>query len=223
MVKRREPDETSDLQYIDWLQEEDESARLAIIYSLKTELLAVCGERVHTFELFNPYRSAMTAQSVYNLTPGPAYDLRIGKDLSDKAVQAQVWQELAELKPRLVIGSPPCASFSTLQGLVKDSEKKREALRQGMAHLQFCVDVYKWQIQNNGWFLHEHSHSASSWKLPLMPCMYGQTVDGEPVLKPTRWTGSCDFILRHLGKRCSGDHQVQINLVMIRTTHRLES
>ena len=55
----------------------------AVIHSLEVEMLAVSGLKVHTSELFNPYRFVPTAQSTFNLAPGPAYDLRTGEDLSD--------------------------------------------------------------------------------------------------------------------------------------------
>ena len=35
-----------------------------------------------------------------------------------------------------------------------------------MEHLKLCCRVYPWQVDRECYFLHEHSWSASSWKLP---------------------------------------------------------
>ena len=213
----------SDLNYVDFLEQNAEDERLSVIHSLERDVLALTGCKVHTFELFNPYRLAEFT-SLFGLMGEPAYDLRVGKDLSDPSVQAQVWRDLETLKPRLVLGSPPCAPFSLIQSLNKDSKRKREALEKGLAHLRFCCQVYEWCCWHGVFFLHEHPATAWSWKLPevqalltlpdvstvkMHQCRYGQTVKGKPVFKPTIWMGNCRQILQKLDKQCDRSHEHQ--------------
>ena len=103
-AKRPRPDGGNlDVSYVDWLRECEEDERLSVLASVETELHALSGERVAIMELFNPYRFRETAQTVFNMTAGPAYDLRVGK-VSDPEVQEEVWAALKRLTPWLVIG-----------------------------------------------------------------------------------------------------------------------
>ena len=121
-----------------------------------------------------------------------------------------------------VVGSPPCSSFSQLQSLSKDSERKRSMLKQGIQHLEFCCKVYRYQIEKGRWFVHEHLAGAWSWKLPCVQtiadysgvgietmhqCRYGQTIEGVPVMKPTKWMSNCAPILKRLDKKCGREHE----------------
>ena len=75
----------------------------------------------------------------------------------------QTWRELHRSLPWVVIGSPPCTLFSTLQGLGQrnwDDPEVQAAVKAAIAHLEFCADVYAWQVAGGRYFLHEHPKSA---------------------------------------------------------------
>ena len=124
-------------------------------------------EAVDFAELFCPGRFAAAA-GAFHLTPGSAFDLRTGWDLTTAEGQAACWKALEEQQPAVVIGSPPCAAFSALLNLKPKSAKWREMLQKGWNHLTFCAAVYKWQSEHGRGFLHEHPWNAYSWNLPMI-------------------------------------------------------
>ncbi len=65
----------------------------------------------------------------------------------------------------MIIGSPPCTMFSVLQHMHKRTTERDEKLAEAKRHLDFMLEVYEHQRRQGLWFLHEHPHSASSWKL----------------------------------------------------------
>ena len=78
-----------------------------------------------------------------------------------------------------------------------------EEYAKALKHLRFVCRVYKKQMDEGRYFLHEHPASASSWKeacitglmreaevgeVTVEQCQFGQkAVGGEPITKPTRW------------------------------------
>ena len=69
-------------------------------------------------------------------------------------------------KPMLLIGSPMCTAFSAWQHISKlkrdPSVVSREFVR-AMVHIRFCMELYKLQMDEGRYFLHEHPASATSW------------------------------------------------------------
>ena len=114
---------------------------------------------VDVAELFSPGRFA-EATSAFQLVAGSAFDLRTGWALTLEEDKQEVWRRLHAERPLLVVGSPPCASFSTLQAPSGDSKAKQQALRAGIQHLSFCCAVYAWQVQRGAGILHEHPWGA---------------------------------------------------------------
>ena len=87
-------------------------------------------------------------------------------------------------KALLLIGSPMCRAFSRLQNWnfkKMSTEKKEHMMKEGRTHLKFCMMLYKIQIENGMYFLHEHPYSATSWKEPAV-----QEVLGIPGVKMVR-------------------------------------
>ena len=119
--------------------------------------------------------------------------------------------------------SPKCAAFSVLQNLNADSPQWRQTLQEGLEHLTFACRLYKIQIHENRFFLHEHPHSAASWGLRMvrevsaMPgvirthgdqCPYGllgEDESGNPALiqKRTGWLTNSPRIAEAVSKRCT--------------------
>ena len=87
-------------------------------------------------------------------------------------------------------------------------------------HLNFVCELYRIQIKNGTYFLHEHPGPALSWKLPCVQdimahenvdrvvgdqCQYGQSeLHNNPVKKATGWMSNAPCVLQSLAKRCSG-------------------
>ena len=67
----------------------------------------------------------------------------------------------------LIIGSPMCTAFSQLQHInfaKMSPEDVNQVIEYGTRHLEYCADLYKMQMDNGLYFLHEHPWGASSWK-----------------------------------------------------------
>ena len=88
-------------------------------------------------------------------------------DLGKGEVRARVKKLVAESKPFMLIGSPPCTMFSTLQNLskAKRNEKKFNEKEVAKKHVKFCVELYKMQLKGGRHFLHEHPKEATSWTM----------------------------------------------------------
>ena len=176
-------------------------------------------------EIFSPSRFAGKAR-LFGFTPGLAADLRTGWNLSTAQGRQECWATLERQKPYLVIGSPMCKAFSTLQNLSPGSEAYWDTYREGVEHLMFCMRIYQWQVAGNRKFLHEHPWAASSWHLRgvqevlALPgvelrkgfqCGFGQTaVDHQGpglVAKPTGWLSNCTEVLDEVARDCSNHHE----------------
>ena len=125
-----------------------------------------------------------------------------------------------------VVGSPPCTPFSPLQEISRakrDAKVMAEELRQGEAHMRFCLEMYAVQLKGKRHFMHEHPERSKAWLMPevvqllLRPevdatvihmCAFGMTgVDerGElPVQKATRIMTSSEEILKRISRTCPG-------------------
>ena len=109
------------------------------------------------------------------LRPGWSLDLTMddpltGKpwDMGKREVRNRVRQLVQETKPFMLIGSPPCTMFSSLQNLKKytrDPARFAEKVENAKKHIRFCVELYKMQIEGGRYFLHEHPRRATSWPM----------------------------------------------------------
>ena len=178
--------------------------------------------------------AAMRSYGGTNLNPGwsldlTRYDPKTGKawDLSDKKVQSRVVKMVMEGKPLFLIGSPPCTAMSVMQNINKerrDPAVVRREIQAAEEHIRFCIVLYKLQIKNRRYFVHEHPEGASSWKmqemveLAMMPgvnvvtfdmCCFGMvaTQDGRegPVRKRTRLASNSKEVIKRVDKKCPND------------------
>ena len=80
-------------------------------------------------------------------------------------------------KPLLLIGSPMCIVFSTMN-FVNHSKMSPEEVQTRYAyarrHLEFSTRLYKMQIDAGKYFLHEHPHVATSWQEQCIRRIIGQ-------------------------------------------------
>ena len=69
-------------------------------------------------------------------------------------------------KPFLLIGSPACTSFTTWQYLNEAKSKDAEEMRRqrviATIHMDFVASLYREQVEDGLYFLHEHPMWATS-------------------------------------------------------------
>ena len=87
------------------------SAHVLEVCHVVEQLIGLAVDSVDVSEIFNPERFVGRA-SAFHLTPGTAFDLRTGWDLSDPTQQEQCWAQLRIEEPEVIIGSPMCGPFS---------------------------------------------------------------------------------------------------------------
>ena len=146
------------------------------------------------------------------------------------AIQKKAVKPLEEEEVEMLIFSPICGPFSSLQGLnyskvtPEDVEAK---LREGMIHLQFALSLCKMQVMKGRLFMLEHTANARSWQSTMMreamrlpnvmivdfdACYFGMQVEGldgsKLVKKRTRiLTNSTALAKRFSKDQCTTDHE----------------
>ena len=106
-------------------------------------------------------------------------------------------------------------------------QRVKELAKQGKMHLDFCAKLYRIQVEQGLYFLHEHKLRAKSWKLPVIEqlqrdyrvktvigdmCQFGMTQNddnGDPIAvkKPSKFITNSPVIAARLSKRCTRDHR----------------
>ena len=182
-------------------------------------------------ELYSPPR--VTAHLPGDLAAGSTFDLTANVngerwDFSKPSDRKRAFDKIRAEEPYLVIGSPPCTMFSSMQNMNKQKGKAEWQARRRAAEvlLVFAAAVYKLQVASGRHFLHEHPAGATSWNHPSMvqllampgvgatvahQCAFGlwaSTPSGShaPAKKPTRFMTSAPAVLEALSKRCPGGH-----------------
>ena len=140
------------------------------------------------------------------LRPGWSLDLTLNDpltgqpwDFNKKEVRARVRGLVRDSKPFMLIGSPPCTMFSTLQNLSKakrDEEKFNQKMEVAKKHMRFCLKLYRIQLQAGRHFLHEHPKNATSWTMSEMQ----EFADTPGVL--TTEGDMCAYGLKTIDKKC---------------------
>ena len=163
--------------------------------------------------------------------PGFALDLTTadadGKlwHFDNREMRDRAMERVRREKPMLLIGSPMCTAFSTWQrinDLIRDKDVVAAEKKRAVVHLEFCVELYREQLRHGRYFLHEHPAFTTSWKEPAVmnllqhqdveriradQCQLGQqTLQGDPVKKPTGFMSNAPELLRSLSRRCFGKH-----------------
>ena len=83
------------------------------------------------------------------------WDFRRGED------RRRAEQYVRDQKPLLLIGSPMCTMFSTLQRFTPWNATKTTRWREHHEHLQFTAKLYQMQMNAGRLFLHEHPAAAT--------------------------------------------------------------
>ncbi len=174
-----------------------------------------------------------SAASPGGLVAGPTFDLHAGVngarwDFTKPLDRKRAFDQIRAEEPFLVVGSPPCTMFSSLQNTNKrkGTAEWKDRRRTAEVLLTFAAAVYKMQVLAGRHFLHEHPAGATSWSHPSMTrllatsgvgavvahqCAYGlqsSTPGGgrAPAKKPTRFMSSAPALLEALSRRCPGGH-----------------
>lgn len=138
---------------------------------------------------------------------------------------------LVQLMVTLVILSPPCTIFSSLQAMWNFKKMRADVVSarwaEGMRHLDHAMDCARTQYDNGRVFIFEHPANATSWKQPSVThvrslpgvlvivfdaCMLGLTskVSGIPMKKRTRIMTNSTIVAEHFrGRMCDGTHRHQ--------------
>ena len=93
-------------------------------------------------------------------------DLTNGWDFRLETSRTKAWNYIKKFKPRLIIGSPMCTMFSSLQNFTPWGEKKKQRWIEAEAHMNFMIEIY--EVRHHRFFLHEHPSRATSWTLEKM-------------------------------------------------------
>jgi hypothetical protein len=184
-------------------------------------------------ELYSPPRVTRALPAGAGLVAGSTFDLLadaagVRWDFTKPLDRKRAWDRIRAEEPFIVVGSPPCTMFSSMQNMNKNKGKAEWEKRRRAAEvlLTFAAAVYKLQLLAGRHFLHEHPAGATSWSHPAMSrllatpgvgavvahqCAYGlqaSTPGGGQALakKPTRFMSSAPAVLEALSRRCPGGH-----------------
>ena len=85
--------------------------------------------QVDVAEVYSPPRVTSMAKKM-GMHAGSAMDLRTGFDFTRKEDRDEARKKIKEEKPRLLVGSPECTMFSTLQQLSQWTVEKAKKLHE---------------------------------------------------------------------------------------------
>eukprot|EP00435_Cladocopium_sp_Y103_P073784 s36_g45.t1 len=178
-------------------------------------------------ELYNPNRF-QDKLTKFGLCPGQAFDLKLGHDLTTTSMRQEVRRYIQEVKPGLVVISPPCTLFSLLQNLTnrnQNPEANQRFMRrliEAKVLLRFGIEIAFEVLKYGGTFVSEHPLTSRAWMETLMQrlinhpdvqlaacdqCRHGlQGRSGLPHRKPTGFLSNNSYIIDQLGLRCDGTH-----------------
>ena len=151
-------------------------------------------------------------------------------DFSKHECRQRAFAKIRETRPNIIIGSPECNPFSTIQNLnmrtPEGKDKVERAREEGTKHLKCCCMIYMLQVAAGRYFIHEHPLTATSWatecmtKLRSCPavypaeahmCTYGmQSKDKHRTRyakKPTRFLTNSILSAKALSSRCLENHR----------------
>ena len=188
-------------------------------------------------EVYSPPRITETAAEM-NLKEGWAMDLTtvdnedgLPWDFSQEAKRIRAKEKLEQDKPFMLVASPMCGPFSSLQNwnYAKLSRAEvTEKIQKGIEHVKFCLELCLQQHLAGRLFLFEHPAGASSWESDMFEqlgslqgvfrttfdfCTLGMQVKDKrgkavaPAKKKTRVMTNSHAVHTLLREaRCRGDH-----------------
>ena len=132
-------------------------------------------------EIYSPPRvtAEIIRQRNREVLPGFAYDFTtideddgMPWDFSLQSKRDKALKKVQPQEPYMLIGSPMCRAFCLWQYLnqinSKDKDAMRKAYLEAVEHMRFVVRLYREQLDNGRYFLHEHPANATSWRLDFV-------------------------------------------------------
>ena len=174
-------------------------------------------------EVYSVPRVSQVAEEMGHEGAG-AFDQLNGYDFTVKEHRVSCWKELRRRDPDVLVVCPPCGPFSMLQELNyprMDPKRVWMKVAEGVDHINFAMQLFRWQVKRGKLALFEHPATSKAWKeeevmktlaLPGVvrvradQCEYGLKVEGIPNKKPTDFMVNGEGLARWLSKRCSGGH-----------------
>ena len=138
--------------------------------AVRARLENICESAVEfdVCELFSPPRVTLVAKEA-GLKSGYSLDCNWHDqttnrmwNLLEKRDQSLLWGVLRRRPTRLLIASPPCTIFSSLQKLRKTPMPEDER-QNGLELLKVAVRACLLQVKSNNLFIFEHPAGATSW------------------------------------------------------------
>ena len=120
--------------------------------------------KVMLHEVYSPPRVNQMAERL-GLIPGLSLDLTVNDtdgqpwDFNVKEKRDKAEALIKNKQALLLIGSPMCTAFSSLQKMNfarMTKEQVDKVIEYGTRHLEFCMHLYKLQHMQGLYFLHEH-------------------------------------------------------------------
>merc|ERR1712015_449690 len=111
--------------------------------------------RVDVAEVYLPPLVTKEAHK-FGLERGEAMDITTGWDFRRLEDRDKAKKYLEQHKPRLLIGSPMCASFSPLQRFNPQTAQRTRKWEENRRHIEFVADLYRQQVVAGRHFLHQH-------------------------------------------------------------------
>jgi hypothetical protein len=125
-------------------------------------------------EVFNPGRFLKDSPK-HRLIPGQAFDLDLGNDLLKVGARREVRRYVQDVKPGLVVISPPCTMFSIMQNMNHKRNRKRgqaharfvfQKLCEAKVLLRFGEEIAETVMSYGGIFVFEHPLTSKAWEEP---------------------------------------------------------
>ena len=183
-------------------------------------------------EVYSPPRVSAMAKLLpgFDVLPGFALDLTTEDEDGqpwdfDKMDQREKARRLLkQQKPMFLIGTSMCTAFSAWQHksrTPRGDEESRRIMIRARIHLRFVMELYKMQLDEGRYILHEHPAYATAWdedctrvilRMPgvesviVHQCRYGMQdiKTGSPIKKPTRYMSNAPRLLQRLSQLCEG-------------------
>ena len=141
-------------------------------YMLNNVMLGMLRQEMDVVEVYSPPRVAAMAKQL-GFRAGWCLDLTtcdergVAWDFNRLEMRNKAAWKLIQDKPRLLIGSFICTTFSTMNNVNytrMSKEEVKQRMDYGRRHLEFCAGLYDIQWREGRYFLHGHPQAASSWQ-----------------------------------------------------------
>ena len=137
---------------------------------MRTQMMKLVADDIDVAEIYSPPRVAKRAEQ-WGLTGGWGLDFETedsdGKllNFSKSTTGARTMKNINRDKPLLIVGSPMCIDWSAMMNVNwprMSAEEKARRMHEALKHLRFCVNIYKHQVSEGRYYVHEHPMSARS-------------------------------------------------------------